>query len=227
MSWLAHNIPLVTQRLTQHLALALPAVIITLLISVPLGYWLKEHPKIGKPIVSIFSLSYAIPSLPMLIVIPAFLGVPLRSGANVIIALTIYGIALMLRTVVDAFTAIPDHIRMSSIAMGYTRWGAWWHVDLPLALPALFAGLRVVIASSMAMTSIGALVGIPSLGSLLTDGFQRGIIAEVSSGLLVLIMSTLVLDWGTLILTKALTPWQRHNSQHSSDYSSAHEEAEA
>jgi osmoprotectant transport system permease protein len=85
----------------------------------------------------------------------------------------------------------------------------FWRVDLPLALPVILAGVRVVTVSTISLATIGALVGIAGLGSLLTDGFQRGITSEVVVGILVTAILALALD-GLLLLTgRILAPWRR------------------
>jgi osmoprotectant transport system permease protein len=145
----------------------------------------------------------------MLIVIPVLLGVPLRSDANMIITLAVYGIALLVRSVVDGFRSVDHTVRESALAIGYSPLGMFWRVDLPLALPVILAGVRVVTVSTISLATIGALVGIAGLGSLLTDGFQRGITSEVVVGILVTAILALALD-GLLLLTgRILAPWRR------------------
>ena len=95
-------------------------------------------------------------------------------------ALTLYVVAILLRSSVDAFEAVDKDILQAATAMGYKPVRRFFGVELPLAVPVMIAGLRVATVSNISMVSVGAVIGIQSLGTLFTDGFQRGITAEVS-----------------------------------------------
>lgn len=209
MNWLSHNWPQVIELGLKHLALSLPAVAISVLIAIPIGRLAFRKPKIGGPLLGAATLLYAIPALPLLIIVPALFGIPLRSTTNMVIALSVYGVALLVRTAADAFRAVDGPTRNAAIAVGHSPRSVFWRVDLPLAVPVLLSGVRVVTVSTIGLVTIGALIGVPSLGTLLTDGFQRGIFAEVATGVLVTVALALILD-GLLLLTgRWLTPWTR------------------
>lgn len=209
MKWLEQNLPQVIALIGEHLALSLPAIALSVLVAVPLGRFAQRRPRIGGPLTSAAALLYAIPALPMLIVIPLLVGVPLRSSTNMIITLAIYGTALLVRSVVDGFRSVDQTVRESATAIGYSSRGMFWKVDLPLAFPVILAGLRVVTVSTISLATIGALVGIANLGSLLTDGFQRGITSEVVIGIVVTALLALALDGLLLLVGYLLTPWRR------------------
>lgn len=209
MTWLQYNWPDVFSFALSHLLIAVPAIVLSALIAVPIGRLAQRRPRIGAPLLGIATLMYAIPALPLLIVIPLLFGTALRSPATMVIALTVYGVALMVRTAADAFTGVDPAVRESARAIGYSPSGLFWKVDLPLAVPSLVAGLRVVTVSTIGLTTIGALIGVPSLGNLFTDGFQRGITGEVVTGLLATVALALLLDGALLLLGRALTPWAR------------------
>lgn len=209
MTWLSLNWPQVVQLAADHLALSIPAILIAVLIAVPIGRLAARHPRIGGPVLGAAALMYAIPALPLLIIIPAVVGTPLRSAATMIIALTVYGVALMVRTAADAFTSIDSRTRDAAIAIGHSPRAVFWQVDLPLAVPVLLAGVRVVAVSTIGLVTIGALIGVPSLGLLLTDGFQRGITAQVTTGILATVALALLIDALLLVTGRVLTPWTR------------------
>lgn len=115
MTWLSHSWGLIFERLLQHLTIALPAIVLAVAIAVPLGY-LSHHAqtrgnRLAGPLTSAVGAIYAIPSLPLLIAIPAFTGLPLRSSATAIVALTLYGVALLVTGSADAFASVapPTH----------------------------------------------------------------------------------------------------------------------
>lgn len=209
MRWLRLNWQQVVDLAWTHLALSVPAIVISVLLAVPLGRLAHRRPRVGGPVLSAASLLYAIPALPLLIIIPALVGVPLRSPVNLVIALSIYGVALLVRSAADAFASVDPVTRDAAIAVGYSRRSLFWTVDLPLAVPVLLAGVRVVTVSTIGLVTIGALIGVPSLGTLLTDGFQRGITAEVATGIVVTVVLALVLDAALVIAGRRVTAWSR------------------
>lgn len=212
MKWLLGNWQQVWELTVAHLVLSLPAILLALLIAVPIGRLAFRRPRFGGPLLSVATLAYAIPALPLLIIIPALIGVPLRSWQNMVAALTIYGVALLVRTAADAFASVDPTLRDAAIAVGTSRAGLFWRVDLPLAIPVLISGVRVVTVSTISLVTIGALIGVPSLGSLLTDGFQRGIAGEVWTGVIATVLLAVILDGLVLGIGRLLTSWTRRQS---------------
>lgn len=209
MTWLGANWSLVLEHAGRHLALAVPAVLLSVLVAVPLGLLAQRRPRIGGPLLTLGSLLYTLPALPLLVVVPVVVGTPLRSPATMIVALTIYGTALLVRSAADAFGSVPDHVRRAAVATGMTPARTFWAVDLPLAMPVLIPGVRVMTVSTVSLVTIGALVGIHGLGSLLTDGFQRGIVAEVVVGVVGTVLLALLLDGLWWLAGRIATPWLR------------------
>lgn len=207
MNWWLNNWTQVAHLASAHLALSLPAIALSLVIAVPIGRLAFVRPAVGGPFLNIASLAYAIPALPLLIIVPAVLGVPLRSWQTMVSALTVYGVALLVRSAADAFASVDEHTRTAAVALGHSRSALFWKVDLPLATPVIISGLRVVVVSTVSLVTIGALIGVPSLGSLLTDGFQRGIAGEVWTGVIATVLLALILDAAVILLGKILSPW--------------------
>lgn len=209
MTWLDLNRDLVWELLGQHLRLAVPAVLISVVVAIVLGRLAWRLPRVGAVVLGVASLLYSVPALPLLIVIPVILSIPLRSETNLIVALAVYGTALLAGTAADAFRSVDVRVREAAEAMGYSRRGIFWRVDLPLSLPVLVSGIRVVAVSTVSLVTIGALVGISSLGSLLTDGFQRNIREEVAVGVIGTMLVAILLDLLIVAFGALLTPWER------------------
>jgi osmoprotectant transport system permease protein len=210
MTWVSSNLDQLLALALNHVALALPAIIVAVVVAVPIGLLASRKPKIGRPFLSAATVLYAVPALPMLIVIPLIFGTPLRSNATMVIALSVYGVALLVRTAEDAFTSVDPEVRDAAIAMGESPRSVFWRVDLPLSLPVLISGIRVVAVSTIALVTIGALIGVSGLGTLLTDGFQRGIMAEVVTGVVATMLLAVIVDGLILGLGRLLTPWRRN-----------------
>lgn len=204
-----HAWPEVLDLLRAHVLLSVPAIVISVLVAVPVGLFAARHPRVGNTVVQVTSLAYTIPALPMLVIVPFIVAVPLRSQINVIIALCVYGIALIVRTATDAFRSVPEEVRTAAVAQGMSPSQIAWKVDMPLAIPVLISGLRVLCVSTVGLVTIGALIGVSSLGSLFTDGFQRNITAEVVVGIVSVVLLAVLFDVACLILQRLCTPWTR------------------
>lgn len=204
-----HAWPEVLDLLRAHVLLSVPAIVISVLVAVPVGLFAARHPRVGNTVVQVTSLAYTIPALPMLVIVPFIVAVPLRSQINVIIALCVYGIALIVRTATDAFRSVPEEVRTAAVAQGMSPSQIAWKVDMPLAIPVLISGLRVLCVSTVGIVTIGALIGVSSLGSLFTDGFQRNITAEVVVGIVAVVLLAVLFDVACLILQRLCTPWTR------------------
>ena len=208
MTWLSSNWWLIGDLAVAHLWIALPAVALSVLISMPIARW-AAFSRRGGWVLSALSALYAVPSLPLLIVIPVIVGVALRSNANMIVVLTLYGIAVLVRQAAEGFRAIPGATLQAANACGYSLPRRFVEVELPLATPVIIAGTRVVATSTVSLVTVGAFIGVRSLGTLFTDGFQRGLVAEVVAGLVATVLLALVVDAAVQGLGWALTPWAR------------------
>jgi osmoprotectant transport system permease protein len=209
VNWVWVNLDLVAGRTLDHLVLTVPPIILTFLIAVPLGTIAHRYRATRGVILTAGGLLYAVPSLPLFIMLPAIVGTSIRSPLNLIIALTLYGIALMVRVVADALASVDTGVRQSAIGVGFSPGSVFWRVDLPLAGPVLLAGMRVVAVSTVSLATVGAVIGVQSLGSLFTDGFQRGIQEEIVAGIVATVLLAVLFDAALVGLGRLLMPWQR------------------
>ena len=209
MSWVLANIPQVEAYLVAHLLQVVPAVLATFVLSLPLARLAQRVAPLRALIVSGASLMYAIPSLALFVILPLVLGTGIRDVANVVVALTLYGLALLVPTAVEALEAVDQRVRDAATAVGMGPARRFLTVELPLAGPAILAGLRVVTVSTVSLTTVGAVLGVRSLGWLFTNGFQRGLTAEILTGLVVTVLLALVLDGLVVLGGRVLMPWTR------------------
>lgn len=207
MSWVLANLDLLGARLLAHLAQALPPIVLAVLIAVPIAKLIAVRGWLRTSLTAGAGLLYAIPSLPLFIVLPLVLGTSIRSPLNIVVALTIYGLALMIPSASEALRAVSADTLRSATAQGYAPLQRFWRVELPLAGPALVAGLRVVAVSTVSLVTVGGVLGVPSLGMLFIDGFQRNIIAEVLAGILLTAALALLLDLLIVLAARLALPW--------------------
>jgi osmoprotectant transport system permease protein len=209
VKWLRWNLPLVGELALTHLLLSVVSLFAAVVIALPLGRLAWRVPLLRGPLLTGTSLLYALPSLPLLIAIPVLIGTPLRSPVTMAVALTLYAVAVLVRTVANAFESVPAEARQAAIAVGYSSRNTFWRVDLPLAAPMIIAGLRVTAVATVSLVTVGAVIGIRSLGTLFTDGFQRGLPGEVLTGLITTIVLALVLDGMIAGVARISMPWTR------------------
>lgn len=193
----------------RHLYLAGLPLLVGLVISLPLGWLATRVRWVGPPLVAGTSLLYTIPSLALFILLPLVLGTRILDDANVLVAMTIYTVALLTRTVADGLGSVPAHVRQAATAMGYGELRRVVAVDLPLAVPVITAGLRVAAVSNVSIVSIAALIGVSQLGSLFTDGFNRNAMGPIVVGVVACVVLSLLLDALIALLSRLLTPWLR------------------
>jgi osmoprotectant transport system permease protein len=209
VTWVSQNIPEILSDLWVHLVLALIPVVIGLVLSLPLG-WLASRWKIARGVlVALSVILYTIPSIVLLVVMPAIIGTQILDPVNLVIALTIYTVALLVPAIADALSAVPAQVTAAATALGYKRAGRFFGVDLPLSIPVLTAGLRVATVSNISLVSVGALVGIGGLGDLMTEGFQRYNTSEVVASIVIILVLALIFDLALFLTGRALTPWNR------------------
>lgn len=209
MSWIADNIGLILELSLVHVRQSVIPIVLAFIISVPLGWVAWRYRLLHGPILVVTGLLYTIPSLALLALLPVFLGTSYISDVNLIVALTLYGLALMVRSVADGLGSVDDDVRLASVAMGYGPVRRFWAVDFPLAGPVVLAGLRVMAASTIGLATVGILVGVTNLGYLFTNGLQRRILIEVFSGIVAVVIIAVLVDLLLVLLGRLLMPWAR------------------
>lgn len=209
MTWVLNNLDLIAELTLEHIRLSLLPIVLGFIIAVPLG-WLAFRFRLTRGLIlTVVGLLYTIPSLALFVVLPPLLGIPFLSELNVIIALTVYAVAIMARSVADALASVDPDVRQAATAVGFSGWGRFWGVEFPLAGPVLLAGLRVVAVSTVSLLTVGIVIGVQSLGYLFTNGYERGILASVLTGVVMTVAVALVLDRLLVLLGRALMPWTR------------------
>ncbi len=209
MDWVLDNGDLILSLTLDHLRLSIIPIVIGVLIAIPLGWLAHRFAWSQSLLLGAVGVLYTIPSLALFMLIPPLVGIPVLSEANVIIALSVYAVAIMVRTASDAFASIEPAALRAATAVGYAEWGRFFSVELPLAGPVLLAGVRVVAVSTVSMVTVGVLVGVQSLGYFFTDGFQRRIIAEVATGVVMTVVIAVLLDTLLVVLGRIVMPWNR------------------
>jgi len=209
ITYVQNNYPEILDDLVQHLWLSLIPVVVGALLALPLGYLAVRRPALYQPVVNTGAVIYSIPSLALFLMIPVVIGVGVLSPLNVLIGLSLYTLALLARTVADALISVQGQSTQAAFAMGFRPLRQLFGVELPMAAPVLFAGLRVATVANISLVSVGALVGSGGLGNLFTSGFQLGFIEPIIIGIVLSMLLAGLCDVALVLLQRRLTPWTR------------------
>ena len=209
MDWFLANLDFVWLHTRLHLFQAIVPLVLGVIVAVPLAQLARLNRVLGSVLLTGSSILYTIPSLAMFVFLPVVLGTSVIDPVNVIVALTVYAVSLLVRSTLDALTSIDDGVRQAAVAMGYRPVRRFLTVDLPLSVPVLIAGLRVVSVTNISLVSVGALIGVPSLGTLFTDGLFRSFPTEIAVGITIILLLALVMDLLLVLAERLLTPWTR------------------
>lgn len=209
MTWIFENWDRFWEVTEVHLRLSVVPVLIGFVLSIPLG-WVASRSATARAILfPLANILFTIPSIALIVITPVLLGVKILDEINVIVPLVIYTVALMVRSVADALSAVPGHVTAAANAMGFRPLRRFLTVDFPLALPVTIAGLRVATVSNISMVSVGALVGLGGYGQLFTEGYQTDNSAKVFAGLIGTVVVAALADGLLLLIGRVLTPWAR------------------
>ncbi len=199
--------------LWSHAWLSVLPVLIGLVISVPLGYAARRYTWLYTPLITVTGLLYTIPSLALFVAMPSILGTQILDSINVVVALSVYSVALLVRVVADGLDSVPTDVAQAATAMGYTRIQRLMKVDLPIAVPVVAAGLRVAAVSNVSLVAIAGTIGVPELGQLFTNGFQLSVgqayYPPIALGIVLCVLLALAIDAIIVFGTRLLTPWRR------------------
>lgn len=190
-----------------HLRLSLVPVLIGLAIALPLGMLVHRTRIARRLTTAAASVVFTIPSLALFVVLPMLIGTRILDEANVLVALTAYTAALLVRAVLEALDAVPAQVRDAATAVGYSPVTRMLKVELPLSVPVLVAGLRVVVVTNIAMVSVGSVIGIGGLGSWFTQGYQTDKSDQILAGIIALFVLAVVIDVLIVVAGRLATPW--------------------
>jgi osmoprotectant transport system permease protein len=208
-AWIERNLSMIGSLLLEHVILALVPVVIAFVISLPLGYLVSKTRRVANVLLAFLGIIYSIPSLALFVMMPMILGTQILNPVNIVVALSIYSTALLVRSVVDGLRSVPAPVKQSATAVGYGWLRRLFRVELPLAMPVIFAGLRVVTVSNIAIVSVAVLVGSGALGKLFDLGFASYFYTPIIVALVLMLSLALILDAFILLIQRRTLPWLR------------------
>jgi osmoprotectant transport system permease protein len=208
-AWIERNLSMIGSLLVEHVILAVLPVVIAFLVAVPLGFLVFKTKRAANVILAFLGIIYSIPSLALFVMMPLILGTKILNPLNIVVALAIYSIALLVRCVVDGLRSVSPSVRQSATAVGYGWLRRLFRVELPLGMPVIFAGLRVVTVSNIALVSVAVLVGSGALGKLFDLGFGSYFYTPIIVALILMLSLSLIFDALILLIQRGTLPWFR------------------
>jgi osmoprotectant transport system permease protein len=204
--WLSTHIPLVLGALGEHVELTTIAIAAGLAISVPLGVFAHRNAALRLAVLGIFGTFYTIPSLALFALLIPFTHL---SGTTAEIPLIGYNVLILVRNVLVGLDAVPREVLDAADGMGYRSRARMLRVELPLALPAIFAGLRVATVSTIGIVTITALIGLGGLGALIDQGQVENFHTPLVVGTSLTVALALVADLLIAGAQRVAVPWAR------------------
>ncbi|MEU8521081.1 ABC transporter permease [Streptomyces sp. NBC_01216] len=195
-----------TEATLQHVGITVVSVVLGLCAAFPLALLARARPRLAGPVLGLTTLLYTVPSLAMFSLLLPFFGL---STALVVTGLVLYSLTILVRSVLAGLDAVPAEAREAARGMGYGAGRMLWEVELPLALPALMAGVRMATVSTIALTTVGSIVGRGGLGNLIEDALPTFFKAQVLAASVLCVLLAVVADLLLLGVQRLLTPWTR------------------
>ncbi|WP_336030152.1 ABC transporter permease [Geodermatophilus sp. FMUSA9-8] len=191
----------------EHVRLTVLAVLIGAALALPLALVARRSRYLSAPVLGLSTVVYTIPSLALFALLVPFTGL---SSNTVLVGLVAYSLVILVRNFLAGLQGVPADVREAARGMGLSGAQTLWRVDLPLALPAIMAGLRIATVSTVALTTVGVLVGHGGLGQLITGGFASNFYrAEIVTGAVGCVLLALLADALLAGAERLLTPWSR------------------
>jgi osmoprotectant transport system permease protein len=205
-SWISGHVDVITAALVQHIQLTLIAVVLGLVIAVPLGLVAWRSRILRGPIFSLTGILFTVPSLALFSLLLPFTGLTVLTAE---IGLVSYTLLILVRNIVVGLTSVPGDVREAARGMGYRPLAELVQIDLPLAIPAIVAGVRIATVTTIGLVTVTALIGEGGLGSLIYDGLLRDFKTPLVVGTVLSVALAVVADLSLAGIQRAVTPWAR------------------
>jgi osmoprotectant transport system permease protein len=206
LDWVGDHTDEIGAALRQHVELTVVAVVIGMLISAPLSLVAWRHKRAGAAILSVTGILYTIPSIALFGLLIPFTGLTFQTAE---IALVGYTLLVIIRNVLAGLEGVPDDVRESARGMGLTPTQQLLRVEIPLALPTIFAGIRSATVTTIGLVTITSLITLGGLGNLILDGLRRDFRTPLVVGSVLSLALAVVADLLLVGLQRLLTPWAR------------------
>jgi len=192
--------------LEQHTTLTVQAVVVALVIALPLAAAAHLRPRLAAPLVGTTGVLYTIPSLALFGMLAPYTGI---GRTTVLIGLVTYALLVLVRNILVGLQGVDEDVRDAARGLGYGRARMLLTVELPNALPSIVAGVRLATVTTVALVTVGVVVGYGGLGQLMFRGFRSRYHAEIMTATILCLLLALAFDLLLYLVGRAMTPWSR------------------
>ncbi len=192
--------------LREHASLTVLSVLIAQLLSLPLAVAASRRRSVETALVSVLGIVYTVPSLALFALLVPITGL---SRTSALIGLTAYNLLVMVRNDVAGLAAVPNDVKEAATGLGMSARRRLVRIELPLALPAIVAGVRVATVSTVALVPITALIGQGGFGQFINEGLQDLFKTPLVVGIACSIVLAVVADLALVALERQISPWSR------------------
>ena len=207
VDYVRENADALLAAVQQHVELVGLSVGAGLVLSLPLALLVRGRRRGEAALLGVTGIVYTIPSLALFAVLAPVTGLTVTT---VVIGLTGYTLLVLVRNVLTGLAGVPDDVREAALGMGMGRARLLLRVELPLALPAVLAGVRVATVSTVALATVGVVVSNGGLGQLIFEGLNRNLYrAEIFTATMLCVLLAAVAEVLLLLLERLLSPWTR------------------
>ncbi|MEA2660748.1 MAG: osmoprotectant transport system permease protein [Chloroflexota bacterium] len=204
--WVTGHLDEIGQRLVEHVELTVIAVGVGFVIAFGLALLIIRRPQLEAPVTFVTGTLYTIPSLALFVLLIPYTGLSILTAE---IGLVSYTLLILIRNIVRGIRGVPADVREAATGMGYAPRERLWRVEVPLALAAIIAGVRVATISTIGLVTVTALIGQGGFGYFILIGIQRFFSTELLVGAVCSVALAIVADGLLVLLQRRLTPWAR------------------
>ncbi len=205
-AWIPDHQHEIFAYLREHMVLTALSVAYGFVISLPLAVLAARRRAVAAIVVPVVTSLYTIPSVALLGLLLPITG---TGREPAVIALTLYSLAILVRNVLEGLRGVSDDVLDAADGMGYTRWRRMLRVELPLALPAIVAGIRLATVSTIGLVTVTFIVDQGGLGRFIQDGYQRDFHTPLVVGIVLSVALAVVADLLLVRVERAMTPWRK------------------
>ena len=204
--WLTSHLPLFLGALEQHIMLTLIAVVGGVALSLPLGVAAHRWRALRNPVLTVFGIIYTIPSVALFALLIPYTGLTATTAE---VGLIGYTVLILVRNVLVGLESVPPEILDAADGMGYRPLARLLQIELPLALPAIIAGVRIATVTTIGLVTITALIGLGGLGQLILRGLIESFHTPLVVATVLSIALALVADLSLAGVGQLVVPWAR------------------
>jgi osmoprotectant transport system permease protein len=204
--WIVRNLDRIYERGVEHVKLTVIAVLVGFAISFPLGILSYRRRKLYAPISWVTGLLYTIPGIALFAFLVPYTGLTTLTAE---IGLVSYTLLILIRNVFVGLDGVPAEVKEAAQGMGFTKRQSLWRIEVPLAVPAIIAGLRIATVTTIGLVTVTALFGKGGLGFFILLGLERFFPTAAIVGAFASMILAIVFDSALVGIQRLLMPWAR------------------